>query len=103
MLLEIIVTVIVFVVGHFSFRNFQGQTPRARTVRKWVVYIMLVVILTLTVGRPLSLVWAFAPVIGSLFHFGWCFYHGIHPLTAEPRAKYYALRGWKVTDETASQ
>ncbi len=34
------------------------------------------------------------PSLGLMFHFWWCRKHGIDPLTAEPRDKYYELRGW---------
>jgi hypothetical protein len=49
-----------------------------------------------TAGRPWTFVWiAFLPSLGLTVHLLWCRKHGIHPLTAEPREKYYALRGWK--------
>lgn len=99
MFLEFIIALCFFVVGERFFKNFQGETPRVTTIRKWLVYFALVVILTLTLGRPWSLIWTLAPVVGSIGHFAWCFRHGIHPLSAEPRDRYYALRGWKITDQ----
>ena len=33
-------------------------------------------------------------LVGAI-HVWWLPKHGIHPLTAEPKDKYYALRGWK--------
>jgi hypothetical protein len=93
--LEFVIATAVLIVGHFSFRGFQGETPRVRTLQKWIVYWGLVVILTVAVGRPWSLVWTVSPVLGLIVHFVWCFRNGIHPLTAEPRDRYYAARGWQ--------
>ncbi len=31
---------------------------------------------------------------GMIFHLVWCRRHGIHPLEATPRRRYYALRRW---------
>jgi hypothetical protein len=92
--LEFIVSISILGLGTLFFRNFQGETPIAVTVKKWVVYFALVLVLSLIVGRPWSLVWTLSPVFGLVVHCIWCFRHGIHPLTAEPRDKYYALRGW---------
>ncbi|HXE89636.1 MAG TPA: hypothetical protein VNK82_01595 [Terriglobales bacterium] len=47
-------------------------------------------------GPPWSWLWLVAmAAIGLSVHFWWTRKHGIHPLTAEPKEKYYALRGWK--------
>ncbi len=34
------------------------------------------------------------PGVGLAFHLWWCRKHGIDPLTAEPKERYYELRGW---------
>jgi hypothetical protein len=99
MILELGIAVAVFVLGQGFFGNFQGETPRASTVRKWVVYFALVLILGLTVGRPWSLIWTLLPPIGLVGHCIWCFKYGIHPVTAEPRDRYYAARGWTLPQE----
>jgi hypothetical protein len=92
--LEFTVSLSILVLGTLLFRGFQGRTPVAVTVRKWVVYFALVFALTMTVGRPWSLLWTLSPVFGLVVHFAWCFRHRIHPFTAEPRDRYFALRGW---------
>jgi hypothetical protein len=96
MIAELTIAASVFALGQGFFRNFQGETPRATTFKKWLVYFALVFLLELTVGRPWSFIWTFLPVVGMVGHFAWCFRHGIHPLTAEPRDRYYALRGWSL-------
>lgn len=46
-------------------------------------------------GRPWTLAWVFGlPMTGTAFHLWWCARNGIDPLTAEPRDRYYELRGW---------
>jgi hypothetical protein len=35
-----------------------------------------------------------AGLAGTTFHFIWCAKNGINPITAEPRRRYYELRGW---------
>ena len=94
MVLEFMVALCVLFVGTYFLKNFQGETPRAVTLRKWLVYFTVVALLTLTVGRPWSLLWALAPVFGFIGHVLWCWKHGVHPITAEPRDRYYAARGW---------
>jgi len=37
---------------------------------------------------------ALAAAGGLTVHFMWCRRHGIDPVHATPRRKYYALRGW---------
>ena len=94
MTLELMIAALIIVLGQGFFRNFQGETPRTSTVKKWLVYFALVFLSRFTVGRPWSLIWTLLPIVGLVGHCIWCFRHGIHPVTAEPRDRYYALRGW---------
>jgi hypothetical protein len=55
-----------------------------------------VALISKTAGRPWTFVWIFGlPGVGALFHFLWCWRHGINPTTAEPKDEYYRLRGWE--------
>jgi hypothetical protein len=94
MFLEVVIALTVCVFGSLLFSGFQGRTPRSSTLKKWLVYFAVLAVVGLTAGRSWSLLWALMPVFGLVAHFAWCFRHGIHPLSAEPRARYYALRGW---------
>lgn len=81
--------------GILLFGRFEERTLPARRVARWAVYFAGVAVLTWRVGRPWSLLWTFGALgPGTLFHVWWCWKHGIHPLTAQPRARYLALRGW---------
>ena len=37
-------------------------------------------------------------VAGATFHIWWCRKHGIDPIRATPRRRYYELRGWSWPD-----
>ena len=48
-------------------------------------------------GRPWSLIWLVVPLaVAAYVHAIWLPSHGINGLTAEPRERYYALRGWSM-------
>ena len=53
-------------------------------------------LLSATAGRAWSIGFVLALLsLVALIHGWWLPKHGIHPLTGEPKDKYYALRGWK--------
>jgi hypothetical protein len=94
--LELLIIMAVMLQGFVFFGHFEAQTSKWRKVLKWATYVGIAYLVNATAGRPWTFVWvAFLPLLGTTFHFYWCRKHGIHPLTAEPREKYYALRGWK--------
>ncbi len=84
-----------FAIGNILFGHFEERTPKWRRVLKFFMFTALIAVISSTAGR----VWSIA-VVGALFsvaliiHFWWLPKQGIDPFTAEPREKYYALRGW---------
>ena len=94
--IDVAVMAFLFAVGNILFGHFEERTPKWRRVLKLFVITGLVALISSTAGR----VWSIT-LVGSLLtaavivHFWWLPKHGIHPLTGEPREKYYALRGWK--------
>lgn len=82
--------------GHILLGHFEVKTPKWRKIAKLFMAIGLAVLLSATLGR----FWTFA-FFGSLLlavfwiHAWWLPRHGINGWTAEPKEKYYALRGWK--------
>jgi hypothetical protein len=54
----------------------------------------LTLILTRVFGHRALLLPVLGGVAGVAAHFVWCRRHGIDPLRATPRRKYYELRGW---------
>lgn len=82
--------------GIAFFGHFETYTHPARKVVKWTFTLGIVALLSNAVGHWSLLFMLGLMLLGLTFHFWWCGKHGIHPLTAEPRAKYFALRGWKL-------
>jgi hypothetical protein len=81
--------------GFTVFGHFEEETSKWRRLSKWATYLGTVALLSKTAGRPWTFVWIFGgPAFGAGFHFWWCRRHGINPITAEPKDKYYELRGW---------
>ncbi len=92
--LELGVLLALSVVGKTLFARFELETHRGRLLLKWVIVVVATLLLYRAAGH-----WALlAPIVagggGMIFHVVWCARHGIHPLHATPRDKYYALRGW---------
>jgi hypothetical protein len=78
------------------FGHFEAKAPVWTRMTRWLVYLAILGAIALTVGRPWTWVWIVGlPLLGATFHVMWCVKHQINPLTAEPRDRYYQLRGWQ--------
>jgi hypothetical protein len=93
--LEYISAFIITVVCLRIFGHFECHAALPPRILKWSIYLAIVVLLTVTVGRPWSLIWTFG-IMGLAIgiHSAWCIAHGLNPFTAVPRDKYLAIRGW---------
>jgi hypothetical protein len=86
-----------FAVGNILFGHFEERTPKWRRVLKFFMFTGLIVLISGTAGRAWSI-----GLVGALLcavlviHAWWLPKHGINGFTAEPKDKYYALRGWKL-------
>ncbi len=92
--LELAVVLLIVILGSSIFAVFEVETPWWRKLLKLLIVAGGTVGLYYGVGH-----WALAlplglAALGGAFHFVWCRRHGIHPLNATPREKYYDLRGW---------
>ncbi len=77
------------------FGHFEEKTPWRRRLSKRAFYFGGTALLSRGPGRPWTFVWVLGlPGVGLAFHLWWCRRHGIDPLTAEPKERYYELRGW---------
>ena len=95
MLIDLAIFAVLYLLGFLVFGHFERYTGLPRRLGKIVVFVGITALIIATVGRPWSLIWVFGSMgLGITFHFWWTIKHGIHPVTAEPKAKYYALRGW---------
>ena len=96
--IDVAVMASLFAMGNILFGHFEERTPKWRRVLKFFIFTGGVALISSTAGRVWSVM-----VIGTLLSMvvvihGWWLpvKHGINGLTAEPKEKYYALRGWKL-------
>jgi hypothetical protein len=84
-------------VGGILFERFAGETPKWIRLLKAFVGAGVAVSISMTAGRAWFFVFL-AVVVGFVvvIHAWWLPKHGVNGLTAEPRERYYALRGWKM-------
>jgi hypothetical protein len=92
--IELSVLLAFAVLGSAIFAPFEIETPVWRKILKWGMVIGITLVLAAVAGHWAVLVPVLGGVIGVVGHTVWCRRHGIHPLRATPRRKYYALRGW---------
>lgn len=92
--LELAVLLGLAIVGPALFGRFEVETSPGRKLLKWGLVGAGTLLLFRAVGH-----WALAlplglGAIGLGVHYWWCGRHGIDPLRATPRRRYYELRGW---------
>jgi hypothetical protein len=96
---EIAVMTSIFAFGQVFFGHFERHTPKWKRVLKIPVFIVLACTISAIFGR----VWFFS-FLGILclavtfVHAWWLPKNGINGWTAEPKEKYYVLRGWPQKD-----
>lgn len=84
-------------IGSIVFAAFAEHEPKWRRILKLVIGVAIAVTVSATAGRA----WFFA-LLGAMavflvvIHGWWLPRHGVNGLTAEPKEKYFALRGWTV-------
>ena len=81
-------------VGMITFGRFEVERPVWKGLLKWSIFCGGTVALYTVVGHWSLLFPATGALAGGIVHTVWCRKHGIHPLYATPRRKYYELRGW---------
>ncbi len=96
---EIAVITGIFAFGQIFFGHFEKYAPKWKKVLKVVMFIALACVISALFGR----IWFFVllAVLGAaviVIHAWWLPKKGINGLTAEPKEKYYALRGWQLKD-----
>ena len=93
--LELYVLLALLTLGTSVFAVFEVETPRWRKVLKWFLLSGGTVGLYYAAGHVALVLPIGGVAIGTVFHFWWCRTHGIHPIYATPRRKYYELRKWR--------
>ena len=93
--LELAVLLAVVVIGSGTFAPFEVETPAWRKILKWAIVTGATLVAARSFGHGAIAIPLGAGVLGLGFHVFWCRKHGIHPLRATPRRRYYELRGWE--------
>ena len=96
--LELAVILVLTIIGSSVFAVFELETLGRRKVLKWLILSGLTLGIYRLVGHSALILPLGGALAGSAFHLWWCRRHGIHPLRATPRRKYYQLRGWSWPD-----
>ena len=95
---ELAVLLALQTLGTSIFARFEAETPVWRKLTKWSVLIFGTLGLYAWLGHWSLLFPAAMFTVGTAVHFGYCRKHGIDPLRATPRRRYYELRGWQWTE-----
>lgn len=93
--LELYILLALVILGASVFAAFEVETPGWRKALKWIVVSAATVGLYHVVGHLAASLPLGLALLGFAFHVWWCRRHGIHPIKATPRRKYYELRGWR--------
>ena len=97
MWLEVAIMASLFAVGNILFAHFEERTPKWRRVAKLFLFIGLTLIITEFIGRLWFYLFLAAMMVGvAVIHVWWLPKQGINGWTAEPKEKYYKLRGWNL-------
>ncbi|HJZ77134.1 MAG TPA: hypothetical protein VKE51_35630 [Vicinamibacterales bacterium] len=95
--IDVAVMATIFALGNILFGHFEEKVPKWRRVLKFFVLTGGITLISATAGRTWSI-----GLVGGMFvlvaiiHGWWLPKQGINGFTAEPKEKYYALRGWKL-------
>ncbi len=93
---EIAIINTIFAIGNIYFGHFEEHTPKLRRLAKILLVSSLAVGVSALAGRTgFYVLLGFFAASFAIVH-GWYLpKKGIHPITGEPKERYYQLRGWK--------
>ncbi len=95
MLLDLAVVAAILVFGNIKLRHFEPRMPLWGRVLKILIILAATAAISYYFGRTGVLIaFAIALLPFIYIHGIWLPRHGVNGWTAEPREKYYALRGW---------
>jgi hypothetical protein len=99
MLLPLVLMALLLAAGNLVFWRFDPRQPLWRRILKVILTLAVTAAVSRFLGRVAVLVWFAIVILPIVFiHAVWLPRHGINGWTAEPRDKYYALRGWTKPD-----
>ena len=92
--LELALLLGIAIAGSAVLAAFEVETRAWRKILKWSLVTGLTWLLYDAAGHVAAALPLGLGLLGLTFHFWWCARHGIHPIHALPRRRYYELRGW---------
>jgi hypothetical protein len=95
MLVDVGAMAVFLLIGNIVFYHFDPMMSMPRRVAKVLFILAITAVVSYYFGRTGVLVAfaiAFLPIV--YIHGIWLPKHGVNGWTGEPKAKYYALRGW---------
>lgn len=100
---EVAVVATIFAIGNILFWHFEAETPKWRRVLKVILVLAVTRAISAELGRPWSYLFIGFLIASVLIVHGWWLpRNGINGWTGEPKARYYALRGWRLPDSDQS-
>ena len=92
---EVAIVSTFFALGHIFFGHFEERTPKWRKLLKYIITTIIVLLISVFVGRIYSLGLLAIGLIPVLYIHGVLLpKKGINGWTGEPRGRYYDFRGW---------
>jgi hypothetical protein len=97
---DLLGTAVLLGVGNIVFRRFYRRGMVGIRVVKAIATLLLVALISFWFGHlGVCLFWGAALVVLVYVHGVVLPRKGIHGITAEPRAKYFAMRGWEAPED----
>lgn len=93
---EVAVVSMIYAAGNIFFGHFEEQTPQWRRFVKYILTLLIVLGLSVFVGRWAGMSLLGLMIVPLLYIHGYYLpkKKGINGWTGEPKRKYYAFRGW---------
>lgn len=93
---EVAVVSIIYALGNIIFGHFEERTPKARRVGKYLLTLIIVIVISVYLGRAVAMGFLAVFIIPLIYIHGYFLPHkkGINGLTGEPKSKYYEFRKW---------
>jgi hypothetical protein len=92
---EVAIVSMVYALGHIFFGHFEERTPSSRKFTKYVVTMIIILGLSIWLGRTVAMVFLSLWIIPLVYIHGiYLPKKGINGWTAKPRSKYYEFRKW---------
>ena len=93
---EVAVVSVIYAAGNILFGHFEERTPKWRRLGKYLLSLIVVVLLSVFLGRTVAMVFLAAFTVPLLYVHGYYLPRkkGINGWTGEPKSRYYEFRGW---------